>query len=201
MIGMYKHCKNIAISTLITGALIGFTPALQAHDRDRDDQQQYNPQSKTVRGAQEQLKDDGYYKGDVDGIDGPATRSAIRAYQRDKNLTVNGRLDRETCDRLGVRSEASRDEIRRADRRSDEVAANRRTGDADRSATEPYAPSTAAVRAAQRRLHDRGFFKGDPTGTMNAETRSAIREYQKNSNLNVTGKLDQATLSSLGVSK
>jgi peptidoglycan hydrolase-like protein with peptidoglycan-binding domain len=36
---------------------------------------------------------------------------------------------------------------------------------------------------------------------MTPETQAAIREYQKNSNLNVTGQLDQATLSSLGVSK
>jgi peptidoglycan hydrolase-like protein with peptidoglycan-binding domain len=36
---------------------------------------------------------------------------------------------------------------------------------------------------------------------MNDETQAAVREFQKNSNLSVTGQLDQETLNSLGVSK
>ena len=134
-------------------------------------------------------------------MDGPATQAAIRNFQRDKNLKVNGKLNRQTCEKLGIRSddEASRSTTA-ANRQTYE--ANRSTGEADRSQqSTPAAPSSAAVSSAQRRLRDKGLYKGDVTGNMTAETRSAIREYQKNSNLNVTGRLDQATLSSLGVSK
>ncbi|HJT87933.1 MAG TPA: peptidoglycan-binding domain-containing protein [Bryobacteraceae bacterium] len=63
------------------------------------------------------------------------------------------------------------------------------------------APVSATVTAAQRSLKQKGFYKGNLDGDMGPETRAAVREYQKNSNLNVTGRLDQATLSSLGVSK
>src|SRR5579871_1569352 len=184
MIGINKYCKNVALSAILAGGLMGFAPAAQARGHSE----------KTVRGAQEQLKDDGYYKGSVDGIDGPQTRAAIRSFQRDKNLKVNGKLDRQSRDKLGVRSD---DEASRST-----AEANRSTGEADRSElSTAAAPSSAAVSSAQRRLRDKGFYKGDVTGSMTAETRSALREYQKNSNLNVTGRLDQATLSSLGVAK
>lgn len=55
-----------------------------------------------VKSAQQKLKDDGYYNGKIDGVDGPMTRTAIRKYQQSEHLTANGRLDRETCNKLGV---------------------------------------------------------------------------------------------------
>ena len=197
MIGIHRYCKNVALAAILTGGLVGFTPALLAHGHSQS----------TVRNAQEQLKDDGYYKGAVDGVDGPLTHTAIRNFQHDKNLKVNGKLDRQTRDELGIASnrEANRNATesnRRDDANRSATEANRNAGEADRyQQNTAAAPSSAAVSSAQRRLRDKGFYKGDVSGSMNAETRSAIREYQKNSNLNVTGRLDQATLSSLGVSK
>jgi len=52
--------------------------------------------------VQENLRRLGYYKGMVDGISGPATRNAIRAYQVDRGLPVTGRLDRELLQDLGL---------------------------------------------------------------------------------------------------
>ena len=49
-----------------------------------------------IRTAQRQLKDRGYYAGPVDGVLGAATENALRAYQRDRGLTVTGRLDSPT---------------------------------------------------------------------------------------------------------
>jgi hypothetical protein len=46
-----------------------------------------------VRTAQRQLKERGYYSGPVDGVMGPATESALRAFQRDRGLKATGRLD------------------------------------------------------------------------------------------------------------
>lgn len=57
-----------------------------------------------VRSAQQKLKDDGYYNGSVDGQDGPETHAAIRKYQEAQHLRVNGMLDRQTCDKLGVQN-------------------------------------------------------------------------------------------------
>jgi hypothetical protein len=44
--------------------------------------------------VQRALKRSGYYYGSVDGIIGSGSRSAIRAYQRDRGLSITGRIDR-----------------------------------------------------------------------------------------------------------
>ena len=49
-----------------------------------------------IRSAQKELKDRGYYSGPVDGVIGAATETALRAYRRDRGLTVTGRLDSPT---------------------------------------------------------------------------------------------------------
>jgi peptidoglycan hydrolase-like protein with peptidoglycan-binding domain len=52
--------------------------------------------------VQEKLKDKGFDPGPVDGVWGPRTASALAEYQRQENLTVTKRLDRETLDKLAV---------------------------------------------------------------------------------------------------
>jgi hypothetical protein len=49
-----------------------------------------------VETAQKQLHRAGYDPGPVDGLIGPLTRGAIRAFQRANTLPVNGRLDKAT---------------------------------------------------------------------------------------------------------
>jgi peptidoglycan hydrolase-like protein with peptidoglycan-binding domain len=181
MIRIYKNWKNIALSLTLTCGMAAFCTLAQAQD---DSAPQARVSSRSmVRSAQQQLKSSGYYNGKIDGIDGHMTRMAIRKYQTDNNLTVNGRLDMETLQKLGLQQPS---------------------GEASRSATgassAPALPA-ATVSAAQRSLQEKGFYKGNIDGAMTPETQAAISEYQKNSNLNVTGQLDQATLSSLGVSK
>jgi peptidoglycan hydrolase-like protein with peptidoglycan-binding domain len=61
-----------------------------------------NASGSQIRAAQEALKEQGYYGGEIDGIAGPITRSAAREYQGDHELEVTGRLDRATLDSLGV---------------------------------------------------------------------------------------------------
>jgi len=46
----------------------------------------------SVAAAQRELQSQGYYCGAIDGLIGPETRAAIRAYQADHGLVINGRL-------------------------------------------------------------------------------------------------------------
>ncbi|MEX0805411.1 MAG: peptidoglycan-binding domain-containing protein [Candidatus Binatia bacterium] len=55
-----------------------------------------------VKKAQEALKDKGHNPGSMDGVIGPQTRQAIRAFQNANGLKVTGRLDTETADKLGI---------------------------------------------------------------------------------------------------
>lgn len=43
--------------------------------------------------VQSELRKRGFYRGAVDGAIGPASRSAIRSYQRSKGLAATGRID------------------------------------------------------------------------------------------------------------
>ena len=40
--------------------------------------------------------------GPIDGVMGPKTTAALKAFQKDQKLTESGRLDDQTRDKLGV---------------------------------------------------------------------------------------------------
>ena len=52
--------------------------------------------------VQQQLAAGGYYQGEIDGIVGEGTRRAIRNYERDNNLPVDGRIDDQLLAMLGL---------------------------------------------------------------------------------------------------
>lgn len=52
-----------------------------------------DPTSADIRTAQEQLKTLGYYPGLVDGIMGPQTKEAIKEFEQDQGLEVDGEYD------------------------------------------------------------------------------------------------------------
>ena len=56
----------------------------------------------TVRTVQTKLKRWGYYSGSVDGIYGPATEKAVRAFQKKNGLAVDGVVGRATFAALGM---------------------------------------------------------------------------------------------------
>jgi murein L,D-transpeptidase YcbB/YkuD len=51
---------------------------------------------------QQALKGAGYYDGAVDGKIGPATRKAVKAFQRDNGLSADGVVGRSTWNKLKV---------------------------------------------------------------------------------------------------
>jgi peptidoglycan hydrolase-like protein with peptidoglycan-binding domain len=51
------------------------------------------------------LRNQGHYRGQIDGIFGLRTRASIRAYQKAENLPVTGELDAKTAAKLGLRPE------------------------------------------------------------------------------------------------
>src|SRR5947208_13786576 len=62
----------------------------------------------TVEATQEELAQQGYYKGPVDGIFGPTTRDAVAKYQTANQLNVTGSLSPDTMQSLGLpQTEAS----------------------------------------------------------------------------------------------
>ena len=61
----------------------------------------------TVAAVQEQLAQQSYYRGEIDGIFGAETRRAVVRYQSDHGLRVTGNLNADTLQALGLRRVAS----------------------------------------------------------------------------------------------
>jgi peptidoglycan hydrolase-like protein with peptidoglycan-binding domain len=55
-----------------------------------------------LRQAQQKLKDDGDYTGQVDGKMGPKTAQALKKFQQSNGLSQTGRLDQQTASKLGI---------------------------------------------------------------------------------------------------
>jgi peptidoglycan hydrolase-like protein with peptidoglycan-binding domain len=53
-----------------------------------------------IKEAQQQLKQKGFYQGQVDGKMGPETEAALRRFQQSSGLPVTAQLDQETLQRL-----------------------------------------------------------------------------------------------------
>ena len=58
--------------------------------------------SEQVKDVQKALQDKGMDPGPVDGIMGPKTMAALKAFQKDQKLPESGRLDDQTREKLGV---------------------------------------------------------------------------------------------------
>jgi peptidoglycan hydrolase-like protein with peptidoglycan-binding domain len=137
------------------------------------------PGSRTVRDVQRALAQRGYDPGPVDGVMGPATKMALRSFQRAENLEPTGKVNARTLAGLGLPAEPT-------------VSVEQRM---------PIVVPTgsATVREAQRALNGRGFQAGAPDGVMGPSTQIALRSFQESQNLQVTGFLDRPTLEALGI--
>lgn len=60
-------------------------------------------------------------------------------------------------------------------------------------------PSTEMIRQAQRALQDQGYYNGPIDGVLGPRTQQAIRDFQHDHRLPVTGQLDDQTASALGL--
>jgi hypothetical protein len=58
--------------------------------------------SEQVKSVQKALQDKGMDPGPIDGMMGPKTMAALKAFQKDQKLTETGRLDDQTREKLGV---------------------------------------------------------------------------------------------------
>ena len=64
--------------------------------------QRAEPPDQVIADVQAELKDMGYYTGEVDGLLGPLTREALTAYQGDHGLYTTAAIDEPTLDALGM---------------------------------------------------------------------------------------------------
>ena len=127
----------------------------------------YRAQVKQVQAA---LNVAGYNAGPADGALGPKSRAAISRYQSDNNLAATGEIDTELLTTLGVESEGQ---------------------------TPVNVAGAEVIRATKKELQAHGYASGDLSGTMDSTTSAAIRAYQSDAGLEVTGEATAALLEHL----
>ena len=76
---------------------------------------------------------------------------------------------------------------------------NNSTSAAKRPRKPIFRASKDQIKQAQKILKDRGFYAGEETGKLDADTRAGLQKYQAADGLKVTGTLNRVTLEKMGV--
>lgn len=174
------------------------------------------PTTTELRELQQRLAVLGFDPGAVDGLLGPSTREAIRAFQRRQGLPVTGRVDDALNDRLekalvrGIQSELKAqgadpgsidgfwgDSTEQAYRRligssppnRPSAALLRRLRQTEREQPRPQIETEAGIRQLQANLTVLGFDTGGVDGMPGPSTLGAVRRFQRDQGLPVTGRI------------
>ncbi|MCC6734649.1 MAG: peptidoglycan-binding protein [Bauldia sp.] len=140
------------------------------------------PASPSVVEAQQLLTRLGYEPGTVDGLFGTRTRRAIEAFETARGLTVTGEVSEALLTQL--RTAAAAPATATTPAPAAPVAAQ--------VAGDPAAPST--ILAVQTALNQSGYGPVVANGTVDAATTAAIRRFQLDNGLSVTGALDSGLI-------
>jgi peptidoglycan hydrolase-like protein with peptidoglycan-binding domain len=125
--------------------------------------------SDTVRAIQRELTAKGYDPGEVDGVAGVLTRAAIMAYQFDKKLPVTGVGSTELLEHIVLGG----------------------PGKAGSPAQDAEVPpeTTEIIKGVQQILNQLGYTPGPVDGVLGAGTEQAIRSFERERNMQVTGRI------------
>lgn len=100
---MSRKLKLLSVATLLM--FIAFLISFELQDTKA--LSKFGSYGNEVRAIQERLKNWGYYNGEVDGIFGSKTLSAVKYFQRTHGLTPDGIAGPATLAKLGIRSGSS----------------------------------------------------------------------------------------------
>ncbi len=125
----------------------------------------------SLASIQVKLQRMGYAPGVADGMMGPQTDRAIKNFQRDNQLPLTGKVDDRTMQLL------------------DQRLAEQKPGASSKA--KPL--SNRAILKLQWKLVDFGYSPGRPDGYTGERTRMAIRQFQRDYKLPVTGLFDAQT--------
>jgi len=179
----------------------------------------------TVQQAQEALKEQGYYYGQVTGDKNADTTAAIRRFQIRNGLKVTGELNEETLRALDAGSSSSA-VTQSATPETDDSDSTKQPNQAAPSIPRPrdgqiYQPTPAAsggnvfsntpyevappelqqrvIVGAQTLLRRRGFYKGASDGVFSPDLEFSLRAFQSHLGIPPNGHFDMDTLAALGL--
>ncbi|MBR5960568.1 MAG: peptidoglycan-binding protein [Clostridia bacterium] len=156
-----------------------------------------------VKQLQQKLKELNYLSGSADGKFGVATEAAVKAFQKNNNLTADGKAGTATLNKLysGTAKASSGTQIN-----LDNVGGNTSGRDTSGISSTGYitledGSSGEQVKTLQKRLKDLGYYTGSVDGNYGDGTKSAVIAFQQRNNLKADGKAGPATQRALYQSK
>lgn len=130
---------------------------------------------------QEKLKEAGALPGDADGVYGEDTYRAVRKYQKDRGIPISGAIDEMTYSALNGENGKDEEDSRRS-----------------------YGPYLYArgdhgdeVSSIQRKLQLMGYLEDIADGVYGGNTEAAVRDFQNDHGLSLSGAVDRKTLDRL----
>lgn len=130
-----------------------------------------------VQSVQRELALSGFYTGPVDGLPGRRTRTSIAAYQKANGLDPTGEASEELVDHIRLTRE-----ILAASGMTDEKGVPQ---------------SSDPIRRVQTVLAELGYLPGTIDGFLGEQTREAIRQFERDRRLPVTGDVTEALMAEL----
>jgi len=158
-----------------------------------------------VMEAQRGLAQAKLYRGKIDGVFGRETESAIREYQKARQLTVNGQLSDDLLARLRAEASPQAERTTTTNTTSStakpayqpEPVASGVQPHVNMSQPMPHTWRREEIIAAQEGLTRAKLYHGATSGTLDPSTVNAIREFQRLHGLPVTGELSDSLLARL----
>ncbi len=135
------------------------------------------PRSQTIETVQRKLVENGYEPGPVDGVQGQMTMAAIMAYQHDHDLPITG-----------VASSALLKNM---------ILGGSVGGSYGSELVSPPEEMTLLVRMIQKTLADLDYAPGPIDGLLGNATKSAIKKFERDRKLTLTGRVSGQLLQEL----
>ena len=152
-----------------------------------------------IKEVQAMLKSKGTYSGEASGTLDDATRTSIKAFQKDNGLKQTGTLNRATLEKMNITLTdsqkaipASPNSYASSDAKSESSAASKPRGPVFRA-------NKDQIMEAQKMLKTGKMYDGEATGKLDDATRAGLKKYQEANGLKVTGTLNQVTLEKMGI--
>ena len=142
-----------------------------------------------VKKMQERLKELGYLKGSADGDFGDATETAVKNFQTQNGLTVDGVAGSATLAKLyssSAKKAPTTTTVTNTPKPTNTPFTSYKNGD---SGTE--------IKRMQQRLKELGYLQGSADGDFGDATEAAVRYFQSQNGLTVDGKAGSYTLEKL----
>ncbi len=152
---------------------------------------EFGSEGSAVKTLQQKLKELGYLSGSADGKFGVETQAAVIAFQKNNNLTADGKAGSATQSKLysGTANKSGGNSVKINKSGGRDTSGIASTG----YETLESGSKGSAVTTLQKRLQALGYYHGKIDGSFGDETEAAVMAFQLRNNLTVDGKAGPAT--------